>query len=394
MKKNIFLILILLLSMTYAKPARVVAKCDTTDTELTETANFEDDYIYLGKSLTFKGEAEDLIYLGQTLEFEGKTRLGIIAAGEDIRLKGSSGNGIIAGCEKIIIEGTVEGTSFIGSETAWIQEEATVSGDIFAGCGRLIIDAPVEGNIYAGAGKVTINNEIHGDVTVYGGRIVITPKGKINGKLKYSTKEKLTEEELTRITGKVTYEENDGFDTSFSMPQKVKAAFSFIIGFMLLVSLLIGGGLILFLPAFKSIETPNRVKSFGRIGLWGLIPIFMYPAVVLICLMLVVTIPIGLILILAFVPLFFVARVIGAVLVGQFISQKLNWNITNRHYHFLIGVAVYAILSTIPVVNFLTWFFYAGLGWGVYISFLFGIKKDTNVTEQITDQTHVNNTIQ
>jgi hypothetical protein len=100
----------------------------------------------------------------------------------------------------------------------------------------------------------------------------------------------------------------------------------------------------------------------------------MYPAVVLVCFIMVITIPLAVMLLLAGVPLFFVANIIGTTLVGKQIAALFRWNVEKRHFLFLIGVPAGLILSMIPFVNFLAFIFFSALGWCVYVSFL--LRKD------------------
>ncbi len=338
-----------------------------------ETASFEEDYLYLGKALHFSGEAEDLVFLGESLEFNGKTRLGIIGAGKELLLTGNTGNGIIAGCKDMTIEGDIIGTNYIGCKNLLISESARIIGDLFAGCGKLTIDGKIDGDLFIGAGEININNEINGDVKVHGGRIIISENGKINGNLSYVTKEKMTETELSRVSGEVIYDESKKCgddDVTFGG----FVIFKIIFNLLLLLCFVIVGVIILFLPVFKKIETERTSKTFWHTALWGLIPIVMYPAIIVLSIVMVITIPFAIILILAFFPLFFVTYVIGATMVGQFIAMKFKWNIQKRHYHFLIGALACAILSIIPVIDFITVILLSSLGLGILISFFFNKK--------------------
>lgn len=371
MKNLILSIILLLSSFTFAATTTIVNKCEEPDGRKTESAAFLGDYLFLGKSLDFSGEAEDLIFLGNSLDFSGKARINLIAGGNNVLVSGSTNNGIIAGCKTMVITGQITGTSFIGCKNLHISQEAQIQGDIFAGCGTLTIDSRIDGDMYIGAGKVTINNEINGNVKVYGGRIIITENGSIKGNLSYSTREKLSAEELTRVSGEISYVENEHFKDKGDYPRKYFRPFFLIFKLFLIVSFIIVGVLILFLPVFKKVETDITPKGFLYTALWGLIPIFMYPAVIVISIILGITIPFAILLLLALFPLFFIAQIIGAIKLGQILSLKCKWDIQKRHYHFLIGAALFAILSLIPFVGFLAGLVLASLGWGVYISFLF-----------------------
>jgi cytoskeletal protein CcmA (bactofilin family) len=362
-------------------------KCEMGNTIRTEPASFEDDYLYMGKGLNFSGETDDLIFMGESLDFSGKTRSGIIGFGKDLLLRGTAGNGIIAGGKGITIKGDITGTNFIGSKDLIISEHARLAGDLFAGCGDLTQNGRIDGNVYIGAGKITINNEINGDVKIYGGRMIITENGKINGNLTYGTKEKLSGQELARVSGSIEYKKNKDFEEAFDSPKEFFMALKFIFHLLFILSFVVVGSILLFLPVCRKMETGLTEKAFWRTALWGLIPIFMYPAVILLSFIMVITIPFALLLILAFVPLFFVAYIIGTTLAGQYLVMKFKWNVKKRHYHFLIGALAAILMSLIPVINFFAVMLLSGLGWGVYISLLFsrslvaGKPAETETTE-------------
>lgn len=359
------------ISFASSTTVTIVNQCETGVAIKNETASFDNDYLYMGKSLDFSGEAEDIVFLGESLEFSGKARLGLWAAGKKLLLTGTIGNGIMAGCQDMIIEGDITGTNFIGCKKLLLSEGAQITGDLFTGCSELALDGKIDGNVYIGAGKITINNEINGDVKAYGGRIIISENGKINGNLTYGTKEKLTESELTRVSGEAVYDESKCGKDAFNFPSEGLAAFKIIFSLMFALSFVIVGVILLFLPVFKKIETTPTSKTFWHTALWGLIPIVMYPAVIVLCFVMVITIPAAVLLILAFFPLFCIAYVIGATKAGQFIVMKFKWNVQKRHYHFLIGALSSALLTIIPVIDFLTIVLLSSLGWGVFISFLF-----------------------
>ncbi len=371
MNIKIFTAVLLLFLMSMAAPVTVISECEPGESRKSETAVFDNDYLFMGKSLEFSGASEDLIFLGESLNFTGKTSLGVVATGETLQLSGSVGNGIIAGAGNIFIDGNITGTSFLGAQKVVVGADAVINGDIFAGCGEIEINAPVEGNIYIGSGKVTINSEINGNVTAYCGRLIISESARINGDLTYSTEEKLTESELARVRGTVLYEDNKDIEDIYNFTNGIGGAIEWLFKVLFMISFIIAGILILFLPLFRRLERERSTQEFWKTALWGLIPIFMYPAIILLFVLMGVTIPLAVALLFAVFPLFLIANVIGAVLFGQFLSDRFNWSVTKRHYHFLIGAFFYLLLSIIPIVDFFAFLLLSSLGWGVYISVFF-----------------------
>jgi hypothetical protein len=337
----------------------------------TESGVFSDDYLFMGKELHFTGETEDLYFLGKSLTFSGKTRLGVVALGERLIFSGKSGNGLIAAGADAVVDGAISDNSFVGCKSFTLSDAGRIDGDLFAGCAKLTIDGAMNGDLYAAAGKIVINSVVNGNVIAYGGRIIFGEKGGIHGNLRYSTKEKPGEADLKKVTGTVTLDKDVHWD---SFDKFKKTPFGFIIGLGLFLSYVVVACLLLFLPAFRPLDGKRPARAFWRTALWGLVPALMYPAVVLLSFALVITIPLGVMLLLAAIPLFFVATVIGTTLLGKFLASAVGWKTEKWHLHFLIGVPAGIALSVIPFVNFLAFIFMAALGWGVYLSFLF--RKD------------------
>jgi cytoskeletal protein CcmA (bactofilin family) len=337
----------------------------------TESGVINDDYLFMGSDLHFSGEAEDLYFLGKSLTFTGKTKLGVFAACQKLIASGRAGNGIMAAGGDIVVDGAVASSSFIGCKSFTLSDVGAMNGDLFAGCATLTMNGRLTGDLHAAAGKIVINNVINGNVTAYGGRILFGEKGKINGNLRYSTKETLGEADLKKVTGAVTLDKNVRWD---SFDKFKKSPFGFFFGFGLFLSYIVIASLLLLVPAFGKLDGRQPAKEFWRTALWGLIPVLMYPAAVLVCFILVITIPLAVMLLLAAAPIFFTATVIGTTLIGKFLAATFGWKTERRHLHFLIGVPAGIILSIIPFVNFLVFIFTSALGWGVYLSFLF--RKD------------------
>lgn len=373
MKARFAAITWLVLCVYLAVPAMVIRNLtdEGEDGIRTETVAYDEDYLFLGHELHFSGGAEDLIFLGNELEFSGATELALIALGEKVLYSGKSGNGVFAGCMNMIVDGAVTGNSFVGCKSFHLSEVGTIGGNLFVGCAKLLIDGAITGDLYAGAGEITINGTVEGNVVAYGGRVVIGDNGRITGNLTYSAKEKLSEDELTRIGGTVTLKEEHAWDWDHMFPAKAKRWLGFLIGLAFFVSFVVVGSLLLFLPVFKALDEKRSPREYWRTALWGLIPVLMYPAIIVLSLALVVTIPFAVVLLLASIPLLFGAYIIGTTLTGQFIVGKFNWKIEKRHYCFLIGALAVGLISAIPFVDFLVFVFVTALGAGVFLSFLF-----------------------
>lgn len=337
----------------------------------TETAKFDEDYLFLGNELNFSGEAEDLIFLGKRLIFKGKTKLGLIALCKDLIFSGSSDNGLMAAAMDITFDGNIKSNSYIGCRNFNMSDKSQIKGNLFIGCARLSLDGDLNGDLYAGANELIINNEINGNIFFSGRRIIFGEKGKINGNLNYSTREKLSEKEMSKVGGTITYnkKQKDRLPDSNRRPTNRMAGL--FIRLALIISFVIVGSVLLILPVFRKLDENQTAKTFFNTALWGLIPLLIYPGIIALSLALIITIPFAFVLILSVIPLFFIANIIGTTLLGKFLVTTFKWKFKKRHFQFLIGALGVTLLSLIPIVNFLSFIFISALGYGVFISFLF-----------------------
>ncbi|MFW6289121.1 MAG: hypothetical protein ACOC2Q_05015, partial [Spirochaetota bacterium] len=110
------------------------------DEELdTEGASIPDDYLFVGKQLSFTGSAHSLYLLCQDAVLAART----------VDLTGNFGS-----------------PTFAAGDTVHLADAAEVAGGFFAAGRRVEIAGDVGGDLYAGARRLVISGRIDGDVTV------------------------------------------------------------------------------------------------------------------------------------------------------------------------------------------------------------------------------------
>ena len=367
MKFKTFFVLCLLLFTAFHLAA---IELNLSNEVVEESEIFSEDYLFTGNFLDFKGEANDLFVFAETVEFSGKTKLAIITAAEKINIAGTVGNGVKGAGQSITLKGNITGTSFLAAEEITFGPESTTQGATFFAARKVQLKGPMTGDVYAGAGEVSIQNEIHGNVKLYTGQLKISEQGKIIGDLIYHSDHQLSEEEVARVTGNITFEKNEEeeFYDFFSDDESGR---SLLFSLYFKLSFAVLGFLLLLFPISRLLEKPRTAKELLNHSLWGLIPIFVYPSAIVISFLLVITIPLAIALLLGFTPLLFITKVIGITLMGGLIAPALNMTSHSRFLFFLIGVLVYSFLSFIPYAGFLLLVFVSAIGCGLLLSALF-----------------------
>jgi len=375
--KNMFYLCIILFLYSSSLNSAVVIKNYAEEKESSiknDNLEYDDDYIFLGNELNFSGKSEDLIFLGKRLTFDGATKLGLTAAGEHVLINGTTGNGIMALAVNTVVNGPVKGNNYFAGKSIDISDKSTIDGYVFMAGAVLTIDGTVNGNVYAAAGKFVINGTVNGDVKVYGGRITFGDKAHISGNLTYGSKEAIDEKDKSKIAGTVTHDKDFSCEMDNSAFDKTMRSVGAFFKIVLFVSIALLGLLILLFPSFRYLDNKQTSQEFWNTFVWGIIPLLMYPAIIILCFVLIFSIPLGVILIFGLLPLLFFTYVTGATLIGKQLIYLFKWNIVKRHYQFLIGVAALCIVSMIPILNFLCFLFVTACGLGVFVKFIFDKK--------------------
>ncbi|MBN2532577.1 MAG: polymer-forming cytoskeletal protein [Spirochaetales bacterium] len=341
----------------------------------TENGQYEEDYIFKGNELIFEGNATDLFFFGRKLIFNGSVNSGVYAIGETVEINGSIENDFFAGASKLEINGKIKGTLFMGSGECTLSDDSIINGNLFMGSGNIKVKGTVNGDIYAGTGVLSIDGTVNGNVKVGAGEIIITDNGRINGNFNYSTENKLNDSEEQRITGVIEYSEHATKKTEI-VPFFM--TFSIIIFILGLLSVLGSGLLLLLLPCLRDFNYAGSHKQFWYYLVYGLIPFFIYPMLIIVTMILIVTIPLGIIILLAGLPLLFVTLLLGITTFGQYLFRLFKWKNNNRFLYFLFGLVFYFLISLIPVIKILGVIFFSCIGWGIILEKIFKKKFVNN----------------
>lgn len=321
------------------------------------------DYFASGETVSLKGVIDDAYILGEKVYFEGKSTGGINAIAETVALNGIISKNVHSIAKSIKINGSLKDTVFLAAQDIVIGKEAIIDGTLFAGGSVVHIFGTLKNGLVAGAGEVIIDGPITGDVNLKVGKLRITQRGSIKGNLTYAAKSKLSSDELGRISGNVTFNVDDEID------ENEMKKFFMIFSVISLVSLIVAGLLILLLPAVKNIynkETNSR--CIWKTLLWGLIPIFIYPMLVLFTIPLL---PLSVALILGVFPLIGLALALGLTLAGDFLFDKFNWKKQSLALRFLFALLIFALLQLIPFIGQIVTLGIMAMGSGLILSKLF-----------------------
>jgi len=325
--------------------------------EFDETAN---DLFVWGWLPTISGDIGDNAFLGGQ-------KIGITP-------DGSIGGDLFIFAQTAHIEGHVGGDVYSFVADMVIGESATVDGAMIGSSGALTIDGEVGGPLNYAGGVVRINGTVRGDVSLEAGELELGPDAVIEGELRYESPREATIAPGADVQGGLRYfapradREDEAPTVTTSSWRSVWNLFwdawwllsSFLVG---AIALAFGGE-----PARRPAE---RLASQPALGLgFGFVIAVVIPAAAILAMVLLVTIPLGLIGMAVYFAAAYLARLVAAQTVGELLLRKLRGGAEVSAYASLaLGLVLFFFLTQIPYVGFLIWLaaVVAGLG-GIFLA--------------------------
>jgi hypothetical protein len=303
---------------------------------------------------------------------------------------------LFAGCRYLDIYGPVLGDIYAGCERVTI--EAPVGDDVFAGCRELTIKGPIGDNVVGFAQTIFVNNEIQGDLIVYGGELRLTEKAHIHGNVylgtgKFFLDGGTIDGKIDGGTGQAYLNGKVGksvcleagwvrFDSLYAagegtqlvlrkalneksskfIPPDLKVTVKshkpfyerFYFYWLLLSFLVVGVLLISFFKGFSTdYLTYSRSVVWKNLGL-GFLILVVTPVVALILIVLILTIPIGIILTAGYLILLYLSYVFTALFVGDWIIRLVKKNdLYHLFWPLLLGILCVVLAGKIPLIGWL-----------------------------------------
>lgn len=310
----------------------------------------------------FSETANDLFVWGWLPTISGEIRDNAFLGGQKIELTpdASIGGDLLVFAQTARIEGQIAGDIYAFVNDVHIVEGARVGGAIYGAGAVGTFDGDIGGPVNFAAGVVIINGTIRGDVWIECGELELGPDALIEGELHYESAREASIDPSARVIGEIRHEvpQEDGEDAEaaraaggwFSMWSLLWDGWwllsSFIVG---AVALAIGGE--------KARRPAACLADQPALGLgFGFVVAVVFPAAVILAMILLVTIPLGLLALTLYVAAGYLARLVAAQTVGDWLLRTARVGFEPSAYASLaLGLVLFFVLTQIPYVGFLIW---------------------------------------
>lgn len=228
----------------------------------------------------------------------------------------------------------------------------------------VIVDGPVNvagrvtGDVVAVNGDVTVTGAVDGTVTTVAKRARLLPGARVGGDLQYGEKKPRIASGAT-VAGDVKHRDWGDIGTG------AEWALRLILWVTVTVStLILGLALLAFAPRAAESAWVVSQERTGLACAWAAGVFFGVPIVAVIAMITVFGLPLGVALLLAYLPLTLVGYVTSCWIFGRIVARRRDWGRTRT---FLVGWGAARLVALIPFAGGLLWVVASAFGLGVLL---------------------------
>ena len=342
MKKRFLIFLALALMIPSVADAAVILRSgDSVSLEANQVA--EGDLYAAGVAVSISGNVEgDLIAAGATVTLNGEVTEDAVLAGDSIQVHGAVGDDVRFAGREVIIADRVGGDVIIFGDVLRILSTATIEGDLVYFGRVLEMAGEVKGTIKGNAETIRIDGTVGGDVSVTALEpLTLGERANIEGGVTYTSYE-----ELIRAQGSVVVGEVEQRDPVSAGGAALETSVLPLFG-LLFTSLVY---LLLFRSQVERLIA-HITPTFGYQGLIGLAVLVATPVAALLLIATLIGMPIGLLILFAYITLLFASWSLAGIFVGALLSRLITKEYTVSWLWVIVGTFVFFLLGLVPVVG-------------------------------------------
>ncbi len=318
-----------------------------------------------GSSITIDGKVQgDLVCAGQSITVNGIVDGDVLCAGQSITINGSVGGSVRGAGNSITIAGKVARNVTVAGANVTVNPDATIGWDLSFASAFADLRGKIGRDVDGAGASTTIAGAIGRNVYLLlddnrskennpRPSLTVSSTAKVNGNITYRAMSDAAIEEGSAIKGEVKKEDYKVFNKNERRDANNGWAWGALFG--IFSSLIIGLVFIGWLkrPA-REMTDIMLAKPWPSIG-WGLIVSIVAPIATFIVCVTIIGLPLGLIMLAAWLLSLFIGHIIFAVALGRWLMKKFGKALEQPTlmWPMVIGVVATSILIAIPVIGML-----------------------------------------
>jgi cytoskeletal protein CcmA (bactofilin family) len=307
----------------------------------------------------------DIIGWFQSGDIKGTVTQDLNVFAQQLTIDGVVGDDVRAFAQSITINGRVGGDVLAAGANVYLTKGSVIDGDLLVGAGTVTLDGQVKGDIKIATGAFTMDGTVGGDADVNAdGGFTLGENARFGGDLTYKAPKEIAFGKGV-VLGEVTFHPKEPEAAAkFRFPKALKVVFRIFA----LIGAIVAGSIIFALTkdhARRTSETIRR-KPLKSLGI-GFIAFICTPVIILICFVLLVTIPLGGVLSLGYLAALYLAKLYVAAWLGNLILRRGGREDASPIPGMLLGLPILYALTAIPVLGTLLMFVIVFFGLGALL---------------------------
>ncbi len=360
MRKWTILFLVLLLSVFFSTPAAAMTFKGGENVVTISAEKVIDDDLYIGGgTVNIDGTVNgDVIAAGGTVTVNGTVNGDVMVAGGMVAISGKVSDDVRIVGGNLTLDGEVGGDALVAGGNLDISSNSHVAGDLLLGVGNARLAGKVGRDVRGGGGNVEIAGDVGRNVKISCDSLTLASGSQIGGDLTYTSQQKAKIQEGAKISGRIAHKLPPAPErrarSPVGLPILAAVTGRIFTFFLSLIAIAVVGGIIVSLAPKKSLLVAETIASapWKSLGL-GFVLLIVVPIASFIISITIVGLPIGLILLFAYILAIYLSKVFAGLLVGEQILAYIRKGAkTHIFWSLLLGVVVLSILGAIPILGF------------------------------------------
>lgn len=300
-----------------------------------------------GRSIDVAGTVQgDVICAGQNITVSGTVTGDVLCAGQSIHINGTiEGNVRLAG-QNVTISGTVNKSASILSQNLTTDSDSAIGQDIGITTQDVVINGSVGRDLAAASSNVIINNSIGRNVQGDLNKLTLQSNAAVQGFIDITSPNNIRRDTGSQVQGRVTRHEPQESNNTTNWVGLGWLFTFYILAAMLILAL----ALVLIMPGAFQVAANTALSSLGKTILIGIAATVIVPIVIIALMFTIIGIPLGILLLLAWLLVLFLSGPFAAYLLGRLLLRD---NARNAFLVMLLGAVILLILYLIPFLNIL-----------------------------------------
>lgn len=232
------------------------------------------------------------------------------------------------------------------ASTIVVDGNEVVCSDVTSFGGTVVIRGKVLGNLVTFGGNVVIDGTVDGDVTLYGSKVVLQQGALVNGNV-HLCGGRWFEGENSQLHGSV-FGCSESIVSFLANDEGPRIRF-----WSILTWIALGILLALLLPEHVMlVGTTARIKTRRSLVL-GLLSVLLAPAVLVVLIALIISIPLAIIVVVGFIAAWALGTVAIGWLIGNYMLRSLAPQQNKRLLQVIVGLTVVILAGSLPYIGWL-----------------------------------------